>query len=111
MEAFLPHEDGVDCVSFGPRDDLVVISDEGRAIVWDWKRDQQRTFGPEPNQKTTRSAFSADGRSVFVASQGQVTKWDLEQATPRVVIAQLRGTSPTSSVRMGRVWPAPTRSS
>ena len=91
VEAFLPHEDGVDCVSFGPRDDLVAISDEGRAIVWDWKRDQRRMFGPEPNQKTTRSAFSADGRSVFVASQGQVTKWDLEQATPGVVIAQLPG--------------------
>jgi WD40 repeat protein len=88
VEAFLPNEDGVDCVTFGPRDDLVAISDEGRAIVWDWKQNRRRTFGPEPNQKTTRSAFSADGRSVFVASQGKVTRWDLEQATSRVVIAQ-----------------------
>ncbi len=106
MEAFLPHEDGVDCVSFGPRDDVVVISDEGRAIVWDWKRNQQRTFGPEPNQETTRSAFSADGRSVFVASLGQVTKWDLEQATPRVVIAQAAG---GLHLRLQRGWDAPGR--
>ncbi len=88
VEAVFHDDDGVDCVTFGPRDDLVAITDEGRAILWDWRRNQQRMLGAEPNQQTTRSAFSVDGRSLFVASNGQVTQWDVEQATSRVVIAQ-----------------------
>ncbi|MFA5923511.1 MAG: TIR domain-containing protein [Methylococcaceae bacterium] len=34
-EAFLPSEDGVGCVTFGPNDRLLAISDEGRVILWD----------------------------------------------------------------------------
>ena len=88
LEAFFGSDDGVSCVAFGRRDDLIAISDEGRVILWDWKRDQRRMFGAEPNEKGTRSAFSADGRSIFVASWGQVTQWDIDQGTARVLIAQ-----------------------
>ena len=66
----------------------MAISDEGRAILWDWRKDQRRTLGGERNQQTTRSAFSADGTQVMVASQGQVTAWDLQQASSRVIITQ-----------------------
>ena len=86
MEAFMPSQDGVDCVAFGPRDDLVAVSDEGRVILWEWKQDRQRTLGGEPNGAETRSAFSADGRSVFVASGGQVTKCDAANGTSQVLI-------------------------
>ena len=33
VEGFFPSEDGVSCATFGPRDDLVAISDEGRVIL------------------------------------------------------------------------------
>lgn len=86
IEAFMPSDDGVDCVAFGPRDDLLAVSDEGRVILWEWRQDRRRTLGAGPNQAETRSAFSADGGSVFVASHGQVTKWDVAGATPQVLI-------------------------
>lgn len=87
-QAFLSREHGASCVSFGPRDDVVTIADQGRAVVWEWRTNQQRTFGAEPDQKTSRSAFSADGGSVFVASDGRVTRWDLKQGTSHVVVEE-----------------------
>ena len=88
VAAFVADEDGLDCPAFGPRDDLVAIADEGRVHLWEWGRNQRRTLGGQPNEQNARTAFSADGRSVFVASGGQVTEWDLAQNTSRVVISQ-----------------------
>ena len=95
VEAFLSADDGVDCVVFGPRDDLVAISDEGRVILWEWREGRTRTLGGELNHETTRSAFSADGRSVLVASLGQVMRWDIDRATSEVVISQPGGSIDT----------------
>ena len=109
VEGFFPSEDGVGCVAFGPREDLVAISDEGRVILWDWRRDQRRMLGSEPDQATTRSAFGDDGASLFVASRGRLTKWD-SRARRHGCSSTCRRprTSPSPSARTERDSPTPT---
>ena len=86
VHAYRHDEDGFDGVHFGPDEGRVAIADEGRAIVWDWRNDKEQLFGGKPSQTASLAALSEDGKSVYVASGGKLTQWDLESRREHVLV-------------------------